>query len=200
VAFLNTAHLPDGDDQLADERAGPWLEQVVGGGGRAHTGRARPPPAELLALREGLRQLADVNCGGRPDRAAVAGVEAVLRRTPLLVDLAAGGEPRLTPTAATSGGSPSRWRRPPTWRCGPWRVARLKVCGSPDCRWAFVDTTRNRSRRWWRHGGLRQPGQEPRLARPSDSRNQQIGLTGQPSTPRLGDRQHVNVGHGESRR
>ena len=25
---------------------------------------------------------------------------------------------------------------------------RIKVCGSPDCRWAFVDGTRNRSRRW----------------------------------------------------
>jgi predicted RNA-binding Zn ribbon-like protein len=29
---------------------------------------------------------------------------------------------------------------------GEW--PRLKVCGSPDCRWAFVDGTRNRSRRW----------------------------------------------------
>jgi AcrR family transcriptional regulator/predicted RNA-binding Zn ribbon-like protein len=149
VAFLNTAHLPDGDDQLADERAGPWLEQWLAEAGAPTPDELAPPPAELLALREGLRQLAAVNCGAEADAAAVADAEAVLRRAPLLVDLAAGGEPRLTPTSATSGGlaiAVAATAYLAVRARGEW--PRLKVCGSPDCRWAFVDTTRNRSRRW----------------------------------------------------
>jgi AcrR family transcriptional regulator/predicted RNA-binding Zn ribbon-like protein len=152
VAFLNTAHLPDGDDQLADERAGPWLEQWLAEAD-AHTPDEltppTPPPAELLALREGLRQLAAVNCGAAADAAVVADAEAVLRRAPLLVDLAAGEEPRLTPTSATTGGlavAVAAAAYLAVRARGEW--PRLKVCGSPDCRWAFVDATRNRSRRW----------------------------------------------------
>jgi predicted RNA-binding Zn ribbon-like protein/AcrR family transcriptional regulator len=152
VAFLNSAHLPDGDDQLADERAGPWLEQwLAEAGARAPAGldHRTPPPTDLLMLREGLRQLAAVNCGAEAEAAVVAEAEAVLRRVPLLVDLAAGGEPRLAPTSAT----PERLAAAVAAAAylavrarGEW--PRLKVCGSPDCRWAFVDGTRNRSRRW----------------------------------------------------
>lgn len=153
VAFLNSAHLPDGDDHLADDRAATWLEQwltdaceVAAAGLVAPTGA----PAELLALREGMRQLAAVNCGARADPAVVAEAEAVLRRAPLLVDLAGGGRPRLT----TADGADACGRALAVSvdaylalrASGEW--LRLKVCGSPDCRWAFVDGTRNRSRRW----------------------------------------------------
>jgi predicted RNA-binding Zn ribbon-like protein len=75
----------------------------------------------------------------------------------LLVDIAGGAEPRLTPA------EPSDHAVPITAAArlvvavvagdylgvrarGEW--PRIKVCGSPDCRWAFVDATRNRSRRW----------------------------------------------------
>jgi len=148
VAFLNTAHLPDGDDQLADERAGPWLERWLAEAGAPAPGELTPPP-ELRTLREGLRQLAAVNCGGEADAAVVGDAEAVLRGAPLLVDLAAGREPRLTTAPATSGGlaiAVAATAYLAVRARGEW--PRLKVCGSPDCRWAFVDTTRNRSRRW----------------------------------------------------
>jgi AcrR family transcriptional regulator len=155
VAFLNSAHLPDGDDHLADGRAGPWLagwlaealgaaptypdaatrpesaagpdpttgrqaatgpeaateaaagpdtatglDMAVGReaaaaprgtAGREGADRLGGAPAELLLLREGLRQLAVVNCGAQADPHAVAQAAAVLERAPLLVDLAAGG-------------------------------------------------------------------------------------------------------------
>ncbi len=29
--------------------------------------------------------------------------------------------------------------------------SRLKLCGNPDCRWVFYDTTRSRTRRWCAH-------------------------------------------------
>ena len=48
VAFLNSAHLPDGDDQLADERAGPWLAAWL-------ADARRPAPAALAVARDGRR-------------------------------------------------------------------------------------------------------------------------------------------------
>jgi predicted RNA-binding Zn ribbon-like protein/AcrR family transcriptional regulator len=155
VAFLNSAHLPDGDDQLADDRAGAWLEQWLTEAGEVPPAELVAPtaaPAELLALREGLRQLAAVNCGARADPAIVAEAEAVLRRAPLLVDLAGGGRPRLTTADSADADACSLALAVAidaylALRAGgDW--PRLKVCGSPDCRWAFVDGTRNRSRRW----------------------------------------------------
>ena len=107
------------------------------------------PPTGLLTLREGLRQLAAVNCGAEADAAVVADAAAVLRRDPVLVDLAAGGEPRLAPTSDTARGlavAVAAAAYIAVRARGEW--PRLKVCSSPDCRWAFVDGTRNRSRRW----------------------------------------------------
>jgi AcrR family transcriptional regulator/predicted RNA-binding Zn ribbon-like protein len=162
VAFLNSAHLPDGDDQLADDRAGTWLGQwLTDAGAVAPAGLVAPAaaPAELLALREGLRQLAAVNCGAQADSTIVAEAEAVLRRAPLLVDLAGGGRPRLTTaddaadSAADDAAHACRLAIAVAVDAylalragGEW--PRVKVCSSPDCRWAFVDSTRNRSRRW----------------------------------------------------
>jgi predicted RNA-binding Zn ribbon-like protein/AcrR family transcriptional regulator len=153
VAFLNSAHLPDGDDQLADDRAGPWLAAWLTDARAATPGGldaidAAPP--ELRLLREGLRQLAAVNCGAQADPHAVAEAAAVLAQAPLLVDLGGAGEPQLTAvdvsdatrlTIAVAAGAYLAVRARGEW-------PRLKVCASPDCRWAFLDTTRNRSRRW----------------------------------------------------
>ena len=204
VAFLNSAHLPDGDDQLADDRAGPWIAGWLAAGSRlAPAALVGQPamaaaPAELPVVREGLRELAAVNCGAQADPHRVAQAVARLERTPLLVEFAPGGEPRLTPatgedrsghvdhavagavppTAAAHRADPTTATAHPADRAtatahpadhaadkaarlvmavvvgdylavrarGEW--PRIKVCGSPDCRWAFVDGTRNRSRRW----------------------------------------------------
>jgi AcrR family transcriptional regulator len=244
VAFLNSAHLPDGDDQLADDRAAPWIAGWLADASRLAPAAlvvqpAMPAaPAELLVVREGLRELAAVNCGAQADPHRVAQAAARLERTPLLVELAAGAEPRLTPaagddhtdhtgyvdrtaadadhtadrahpaepivatahradhdaaTAHRSDPTATAHRSDPTaitthradlaataHRSDPTATtthradlaaeaarlviavvvgdylavrargewSRIKVCGSPDCRWAFVDGTRNRSRRW----------------------------------------------------
>lgn len=157
VGFLNSAHLPDGDDQLADERAGPWLAEWLAGARGAAPSELHSiavVSSELLILREGLRQLAAVNCGAHADPRAVAEAASVLEHAPMLVDLAGGDTPRLTAAhgadadadaarlaiAVVAGAYLAVRAR------GEW--PRLKVCASPDCRWAFLDTTRNRSRRW----------------------------------------------------
>ncbi len=150
VALLNSAHLPDGDDQLADERAGPWLAGWLADapGAAAGLDAVSPVPPELLLLREGLRQLAAVNCGAQADSHAVARAAAVLEQTPLVVDLAGGSGPRLT--AADGADAPRR--RAIAVAAGAYLAVRargewprLKVCASPDCRWAFLDATRNRT-------------------------------------------------------
>lgn len=149
VALLNSAHLPDGDDQLADERAADWLAGWLGGRGGAP---AAGPLAELRDLREGLRGLAAANNGIAADAAALARAAAVLRRSPVVVEL---GDPDHAPglVGATPDTDPAR--RAVASAAAAYLAARsgegwtrLKACAAPDCRWAFVDTSRNRSRRW----------------------------------------------------
>ena len=162
VAFLNTAHLPDGDDQLADHRAGPWLttwltDAHAGEGSAVPSGVAAitEVPVELTHLREGLRQLAVVNCGGQADPQLVAKAAAILAEAPLVLDLAGGAAPRLAVDTAGAGAAEAAARLViadvahaylAVRARGEW--PRLTVCASPDCRWAFFDTTRNHSRRW----------------------------------------------------
>ena len=62
--------------------------------------------AELLVVREGLRELAAVNCGDQADPHRVAQAVAQLERTPLLVELAPGAEPRLTPVEPVAEPTP----------------------------------------------------------------------------------------------
>jgi predicted RNA-binding Zn ribbon-like protein len=149
VALLNSAHLPDGDDQLADDRAGDWLTQWLSDAGQPAPAGMNPP-IDLLALREGLRQLAGVNCGTPADPAVVGAAQTVLGQNLVLVELAAGGEPHVTSVDRDSAARLSIAVAADAYLAvqarGEW--PRLKVCASPDCRWAFWDGTRNRSRRW----------------------------------------------------
>jgi AcrR family transcriptional regulator len=180
VAFLNSAHLPDGDDQLADERAGTWLAEWLPPSGRdaPETSGKRgdtAAAAELLILREGLRQLAAINCGAPADPELVARAATVWMHTPLVVDLATAAQPQLIPAADpkprpaelpertayyTSDANVETTRRAVAVLASDYLAVeargewpRLKVCASPECRWAFLDTTRNRSRRWCAMGG-----------------------------------------------
>jgi predicted RNA-binding Zn ribbon-like protein len=146
VAFLNTVHIPDHDDQLADHRAGPWLA--------AWSGDARDAAVTagacgaLRDLREGIRALAAARDGADPEPGAVERAAAALRTTPLVLDL--GPTPRLG--AVGDVGAAGRAVAAvaadllAVHSGGEW--ARVKVCASAGCRWAFLDTSRNRSRRW----------------------------------------------------
>ena len=58
---------------------------------------------------------------------------------------------------------------------GEW--PRLKVCASPDCRWAFWDTTRNRSRRWCDMAGCGNRAKNRTWREPSEFCNQQNELS-----------------------
>ena len=147
VDLINTHYLGDGSDVLADGGGNRWLHEHLGRHRRVPTPAALQP---LRELREGLRQLAIGNNGGRPDLATVAGADAALRHAPLVVRLGAtDGRQAVGPATAGSaeqlvgafGTAYLASRLSGTWR-------RVKACAEPGCRWAFLDLSRNASRRW----------------------------------------------------
>lgn len=153
VAFINTLHRPDGDDVLADERAAGWLTDWLGVDtlGGPH-GIDRNALARLQTLREGLRQLAAANNGmPQPEAQVLARAATVLGSAWLVAELGDHQQvPRLVaPADADAAGhaiagvveSYLTIRATDDW-------CRVKACAAPDCRWAYLDTSRNRSRRW----------------------------------------------------
>jgi hypothetical protein len=157
LALGNTGH--EEVDELADaDGVARWWAGLASGGTTTPAlsgtpgGRAgRQGPDLLVALRDAVRDTAATNTdgGSPPDGAAGSRGDA-------LVD-------GLTLHPVTSGGRLTLQARPgadlaehiaaavvaallrsqarPAW-------PRLKACAAPDCRWLFVDASRNRSRRW----------------------------------------------------
>ncbi|WP_018655133.1 CGNR zinc finger domain-containing protein [Actinomadura flavalba] len=141
--FVNTRDVEVGSDELGGPRR---LADWLAGRGLVPAGTpARDADLRLaLDLREGLRaaMLAHHGTGGAP-----AALDGVLAELPVRVAL---GGPAPTLTAAGTGA-----------RAGLARVAaavvesaadgtwpRLKVCPEATCAWAFLDTSKNRSRTW----------------------------------------------------
>ena len=101
-------------------------------------------PPRRATLREALRELMRANNGEDVDtEAATASLDEAARRAGIGVRFDTGsirlvapdrgvGEVLVAAGAAMADGS---WLR-------------LKACRSSSCRWAFVDTARNRSRQW----------------------------------------------------
>ena len=54
---------------------------------------------------------------------------------------------------------------------------RLKICASDECRWAFYDSSRNRSGTWCQDGDLREHDQEPGVPPAQDGLGDDRGLT-----------------------
>lgn len=150
VAFINTRHCPDGDDVLADERAPGWLATWLG----RDDAELSVEPDALLALRdlrEGMRELAAANNGQQADTDVIQGAATVLASAPVILQL--GDDQRGPHLVADSDADPARRTVAAVAQSyltvrasGDW--ARVKSCAAADCRWAYFDTSRNRSRRW----------------------------------------------------
>ncbi|MBW8483640.1 CGNR zinc finger domain-containing protein [Actinomadura parmotrematis] len=142
--FVNTLDVELGaDDLAAPARLAEWL-----------AGRGLVPPgtgadaADLdraVALREGLRAAMLGHHG--PAAAPPAELDGALAALPLRVSLA-GGAPALLPagTGASAGLARIAAAIPATVGEGTW--PRLKACPEHTCMWAFLDTSKNRSRTW----------------------------------------------------
>jgi predicted RNA-binding Zn ribbon-like protein len=148
VDLINTHYLGDRSDVLAEVGASGWLREHLGHQPRNAKTVALTP---LRRLREGLRQLAIANNGGQPDESIVAPAEAALRNAPITVTLGEGDRGRVVRSAAPAGTAQHvvgmvAIAYLSSQLEGTWR--RVKACAEPNCRWAFLDLSRNSSRRW----------------------------------------------------
>jgi predicted RNA-binding Zn ribbon-like protein len=150
VDFVNTRDVEERTDALGDPAAvNPWIA--------AHTeieapvGAAADPVDQrrLLALRESLRDLLGANAGGEP-------VEEIdlspLREAASHSSYRAGLSPEGLVCINADGDSVAAFEArlllamELVQLLGAW--PRLKACASDECRWAFYDASRNRSRTW----------------------------------------------------
>lgn len=160
VAFLNTRYLPDGHDALVGERSSEWLQEWLAPGCSAKTSPSDPGAGKALQqlrdLREALRQLAAANNDQQPDLDILTRGAGALGSLPLLIEL---GDHHVRPSLMTAGGAPISeqaivavaWSYLVARLGGVW--PRVKACASPDCRWGYLDASRNRSRRWCEMAG-----------------------------------------------
>ncbi|HEV2791723.1 MAG TPA: CGNR zinc finger domain-containing protein [Solirubrobacterales bacterium] len=146
VAFVNTCDLEAESEELADPaQLQAWIE--------AASGEFLPDvDAEDLervrALRESLRALLRANNGGAADDEELAPLREAAERSRYRPTISAGGLLGLVPARADLTGFEARLvlAVERVQSHGAW--ARLKACAADECRWAFFDTTRNRSRTW----------------------------------------------------
>jgi predicted RNA-binding Zn ribbon-like protein len=145
--FVNTLEIDEDVDELASPEAlGDWLA----------ANRLAPPGAvwteadldQVVELRECLRELLLANTRGAPDPAAVASLETLGREAPLAVTMDAGGRTVLEPVGDGVDVVLGRLLAivVEAQAAGTW--SRMKACLADDCRWAFYDGSRNRSRTW----------------------------------------------------
>ena len=141
-AFVNTRDLEDGTEALADGAAlTAWLGEQ---GLRPPGAVAGDGDAELARdLREALRDLLTARHDDAVEPAAQRRLDALAADLPLRVDFS-GEPPVLAPLRAGLAAVLAAVGQAAA--DGSW--SRLKVCPADDCRWAFYDTSRNRSRTW----------------------------------------------------
>jgi predicted RNA-binding Zn ribbon-like protein len=145
-AFVNTLEVEDGTDELESPAAlARWLrERGLLRGGRA----TRADLVEARRMREALRALLLVNNGVSVREEAAATLDRAARRTRLAVRFGPSATARVQPEARGVEGALGRLLAivAAAMADGTWE--RLKACRAEDCRWAFYDRARNRSRRW----------------------------------------------------
>ena len=143
--FVNTAEPQLGTDQLEPSTA----VECLAGLGLLDPGV--PVPTEELALlvgvREGLRQLLLAHAGHDEAAAPPRELDAWLRRVPVTLQLAAGNV-ALTPVEDRAAHRAIAAVLTAVITAPPEEWTRLKVCARDSCRWAYYDTSRNRTGRW----------------------------------------------------
>ncbi len=142
--FINSVEMPDGVDELRTEPlAAQWL--------RSKADIVLPVTASdlrrLVATREALRDLLEAHTGENVDPAVVVRLEKLLSHAPLRPVLSTSGA-----TLAVDCGGVDRFLGMISTAIveatlmGTW--ARLKVCRSSTCRWAYYDHSKNGSGTW----------------------------------------------------
>jgi predicted RNA-binding Zn ribbon-like protein len=144
--FVNTRDIePDIDKLDTPGELTAWLaEHHLVPAGIRHAAAAELNLA--ITLRDGLRAAFLAHHG--PDQPVLpAEIEDALSELPVRVSLAADG-PALRPTSGGIVGGLSGLATAIMETVGDGTWPRLKLCLEDTCRWAFLDTSKNRSRSW----------------------------------------------------
>jgi len=146
-AFVNTVDLQDGPEELTDpDTLRHWLV------GRGLLDAASPVGVSDLkhavALREAIRGVIGTNSGSAVYPVDIGTLNEAAAASGLRMRFGADGRPRLEPEAAGVVGAMGRLVAALYSAMEDEEWSRLKLCGSPTCRWAFYDRSRNHSSRW----------------------------------------------------
>jgi predicted RNA-binding Zn ribbon-like protein len=145
--FVNSRELrPEAEAFATPEQLSDWLAErgLLEPGARVTTAEL----AEAVRVREALRDVLSAKVGIEVDGgAAKAEIDAAARRAGLEVRFDPTC-PRVEPTARGVRGAVGRILVEVYDEMvdGVWE--RMKACKADDCRWAFLDTSKNRSRAW----------------------------------------------------
>jgi predicted RNA-binding Zn ribbon-like protein len=145
--FVNTYDVEPGREDLpTPERLAGWLAgyRLVPEG----TAATAADLATAIVLRDGLREAMAAH-HARRDADLPEELEDALATLPLRLTLT-GPRPGLVPLdpPATAAAGLARLAAAITEAAAAGTWPRLKVCQESTCRWAFLDTSKNRSRAW----------------------------------------------------
>jgi predicted RNA-binding Zn ribbon-like protein len=146
IDFVNTVSLDSDREELSSAaRLRDWLsERGLEPGSRATTADLD----DALELREALRDLLSAHTGLETDVArATAVIDGAAARAPRARRIAA-RPTRLQPAAAGVRGALGRIVAEVALGMADGTWERMKACRADDCRWAFLDTAKNRTRAW----------------------------------------------------
>ena len=147
VAFTNSVdHELGTDDLTTPAELTRWL--VDHGLLERNTRSTLEDVALARRLRNGLHAALVAHHDGDEDAGALAEAADALPLQ-LVVD---GGRPSLAPAQEGVRGALARLLVAVTDATADDTWPRLKICAADDCRWAYVDTTKNRSRAWCEWG------------------------------------------------
>jgi predicted RNA-binding Zn ribbon-like protein len=145
-AFVNTLAVDEGVDELDSPQAlvtwmrDHWLLQE----GRA----TRADLANAMRLREALRALLLANNGVSARKEAALTLSRTAARARLVFRFDPNGGVRVEPSATGVDAALGRIVAIASAAMATGAWSRLKACRAEDCRWAFYDHARNRSRHW----------------------------------------------------
>lgn len=146
--FVNTFNVEPAEDRIpTPERLTAWLAErgLVPDGAEA----TETDLATAVALREGLRDALAAHHRAAEAPELPEGLDDALAALPLRLTLT-GERPALVPidppATAAAGLALIAAAISDAAADGTWQ--RLKVCQEDTCRWAFLDTSKNRSRAW----------------------------------------------------
>jgi len=148
-AFVNTLDIDDAIEELARPAdLGRWLadHDLLGGAGSVRT--TGDDLRNAIELREALRAHLLAHHGRALDPGAAEVLDGAARRARLTLRFTGPDDTALEPAAAGVDGALGRLLAIVKAAIDDGSWPRLKVCPADDCRWAFYDTSRNRSAVW----------------------------------------------------